>query len=161
VLDGGWQAWIGEGLPTEEGLNMPTAREFVGAARPAMLRTADSLFEGGTLVIDSRAASRYRGDEEPIDKVAGHIPGAKNFFWGGIIGPNGRMLPPAELRAKLQRVIGDTPPEHCVFYCGSGVTSAANVLAMEVAGLTGSMLYSGSWSEWSSDPSRAIAKGEE
>lgn len=161
VLDGGWQAWIGENRPTEEGLNMPTLEQFVGQARPAMQREADSLFADGTLLIDSRAVSRYRGDEEPIDKVAGHIPGAKNFHWHGIVGPNGRLLPPDQLRLKLQAVIGDTPPDHCVFYCGSGVSAAANVLAMEVAGLSGAKLYSGSWSEWSSDPSRPVATGME
>jgi len=159
VLDGGWQAWMADGGATEFGIVMRTPTTFVGQPREEMRRDADTL--GNMTLIDSRAASRYRGDEEPIDRVAGHIPGAKHFFWGGTLDTDGHMLPPDKLREKLQGFLGDTPPHRCVFYCGSGVSSAQNILALEIAGLPGAKLYPGSWSEWSSDPRRPIATGQE
>ncbi len=161
ILDGGWQAWLAGSYPTESGINMRPPTSFVGAPREEMRRDIAALAEGGLTLIDSRARPRYRGDEEPLDPVAGHIPGAKHFYWGDLLGADGRMLPPAELRAKLQNVLGETPPEQCVFYCGSGVSAAMNVLAMELAGLPGAKLYPGSWSEWCSDPNRPVAKGDE
>lgn len=159
VLDGGWQAWLAEGGGSESGIVMRTPTEFAGQPREEMRRDADTL--GNLTLFDSRAAARYRGEEEPIDRVAGHIPGAKHFFWGGTLDIDGHMLPPDKLREKFQVLFGDTPPHRCVFYCGSGVSSAQNILALEIAGLSGAKLYPGSWSEWSSDPARPIATGQE
>ena len=159
VLDGGWQAWQTEGRPVEDGIVIRTPTTFLGRPRPEMRRDADSLV--GLKVIDSRAPIRYRGEQEPIDKVAGHIPGALNFHFGNVFDNAGRMLPPDQLRAKLRGAVGDTPPEQCVFYCGSGASAVMNLLAMEVAGLPGGKLYPGSWSEWISDPTRPIARGDQ
>jgi thiosulfate/3-mercaptopyruvate sulfurtransferase len=161
VLDGGWQAWQAEGRPVEEGMQIRPPTTFEGEPRTEMQVEADSLLTSGLTLIDSRSPVRYRGDEEPIDKVAGHIPGSKNIFWSGALGPDGRFLPPDQLRERFQKVMGGTDPSQFVFYCGSGVSAVTNLLALEVIGLSGAKLYAGSWSEWSSDPSRPIAKGEE
>jgi thiosulfate/3-mercaptopyruvate sulfurtransferase len=112
---------------------------------------------GSVTLIDARAAERYRGDVEPLDARAGHIPGAVNRFFKDNLGPDGRFRPAAELRAAFERLGG--APADVVHQCGSGVTACHNLLAMEVAGLHGSALYPGSWSEWSSDPSRPVATG--
>ena len=124
-----------------------------------MIAEADSL--SAFTLIDARAAPRYRGDEEPIDRVAGHIPSAKNFYWGDALAPDQTFLPPDQLRAKLETILKVKSPDQVVCYCGSGVTAAFNMLAMEVAGLKGVKLYPGSWSEWSSDEKRVVAKGNE
>lgn len=165
VLDGGWQAWTAANLPTRPGSESRPPAVFVGQPRPNMIRITDEVGElarsSSWVVVDSRAPVRYRGDEEPIDPVAGHIPGARNYLWSANLEATGRMLPPDQLRARLEKLLGDVSPEHSIFYCGSGVTSAHNVLAMEVAGLTGAKLYPGSWSEWCSDPTRPVATGQE
>lgn len=161
VLEGGWPIWLAEGRPTEAGANTRPTAQFQGQPQPEMIVETDGLLTPGLTLIDSRAAPRYRGETEPIDRVAGHIPGARNLFWGALTGPDGHLLPQPELRAKLQAVLGGTPPEQSVFYCGSGVSAAANVLALEALGLTGAKLYPGSWSEWSSDPARPVATGDE
>lgn len=163
VLDGGWQAWLAAKPPlrTDEGITVKTPAIFEGQPQSEMRRDAESLLSSGLTLVDARALARYRGDEEPIDKVAGHIPGAKHLFWGSVLDVDGRFLPPDKLREKLQAVIGNTPPQQCVFYCGSGVSAVNDILAMEVAGFSGAKLYPGSWSEWSSDPSRPIARGAE
>jgi len=164
VLDGGWQAWANVGFPTRSGAESRPPAQFVGGPHLEMIRGADEVAElsqsSSWKVIDSRAFPRYRGDEEPIDRVPGHIPGATHFYWQSILGPDGRILPPDQLRAKLQNVLAETQPEQAVFYCGSGVSAAANLLAMEAAGLPGAKLYPGSWSEWSSDPKRPVATGD-
>lgn len=159
VLEGGWAAWLEESGATQDGLNSRAPAPFAARPQPAMRLEADALLGNGLTLVDSRAPSRYRGDEEPIDRVAGHIPGALNFYWGALTTSGGRLLPKEELRARLLAVIGDAPPDRCVFYCGSGVSAAANLLAMEAAGLPGARLYPGSWSEWSSDPARPVATG--
>ncbi|MBI5713165.1 MAG: sulfurtransferase, partial [Chloroflexi bacterium] len=112
-------------------------------------------------LIDARAAPRYRGDEEPIDRLPGHIPSAKNFYWGDNLAPDQTLLSPDQLRAKYDSILKGKSPDQVVCYCGSGVSAAMDVLAMEVAGLKGVKLYPGSWSEWSSDENRPIAKGSE
>jgi thiosulfate/3-mercaptopyruvate sulfurtransferase len=109
-------------------------------------------------LIDARAPERYRGDVEPLDKVAGHIPGATNYFYKHNLDDRGTFLPPEELRRRLNEMVSDASPDHVVSYCGSGVTACHNLLALEHAGLHGAKLYAGSWSEWSSDPSRAISR---
>ncbi|MFI3188654.1 3-mercaptopyruvate sulfurtransferase [Crenothrix sp. D3] len=108
-------------------------------------------------LIDARTPERYRGEQEPIDPVAGHIPYALNRAFQRNLDAQGLFLAPDQLRAQFQQLIGDVKPEHVVHYCGSGVTACHNVLAMEHAGLLGSKLYAGSWSEWIRNKNRAVA----
>jgi thiosulfate/3-mercaptopyruvate sulfurtransferase len=110
-------------------------------------------------LLDARAPERYRGDVEPLDKVAGHIPGAANHFFQTNLDADGLFRSPEDLRAHLRATAGDHPPDHIVCYCGSGVTACHNLLALEHAGLTGAKLYPGSWSEWSSDSRRPVESG--
>jgi thiosulfate/3-mercaptopyruvate sulfurtransferase len=117
----------------------------------------DNLESGKRIVIDARAADRYRGENETIDPVGGHIPGAKNRFFKDNLGPDGRFKDAAQLREELGALIDD--PEAAIMQCGSGVTACHNLLALEVAGLPGAALYPGSWSEWVGDPARPVAKG--
>ena len=111
------------------------------------------------VVVDARSADRYRGENETLDRVGGHIPGALNRFYKDNLTADGRFKPAHTLREEFHALLGDTPPEHVVLQCGSGVTACVNSLAMEVAGLHGSALYPGSWSEWSSDSKRPVATG--
>jgi thiosulfate/3-mercaptopyruvate sulfurtransferase len=108
---------------------------------------------------DAVVPERYRGEVEPLDTTAGHIPGAKNHFFQWNVDEQGVFRTPEELRAKISATVGDVPADQIVCYCGSGVTACHNLLAFEHAGLTGAKLYAGSWSEWSSDPNRPIEKG--
>jgi thiosulfate/3-mercaptopyruvate sulfurtransferase len=111
-------------------------------------------------LIDARGPERYEGRVEPIDRVAGHIPGARNHYYRwNISEEHGTLLPPDVLRERFARVLGGTPPAEAVMYCGSGVSACHNLLAMEHAGLIGTRLYVGSWSEWSSDPRRPVERG--
>ena len=109
-------------------------------------------------VVDARAADRFRGENETVDPVGGHIPGAKNRFFKDNLQDDGRFKAPAQLRAEFGAVIGD--PKDAIMQCGSGVTACHNLLALEVAGLPGAALYPGSWSEWSADPARPVATGQ-
>ena len=112
------------------------------------------------LVIDARGAERFRGDVEPLDPVAGHIPGAVNRPFTQNLGPDGTFKPAPVLRADFEALLGGEPPAKVVHQCGSGVTACHNVLAMEIAGLSGARLYPGSWSEWCADPKRPVARGD-
>ncbi|AKU91469.1 sulfurtransferase [Vulgatibacter incomptus] len=153
VLDGGLQAAIAAGWQTtiEAADASPAA---VGPARPFSWpqATIDEVDErrdiAGHLVLDVRAAPRYRGEVEPLDPVAGHIPGARNLPLTENLGPDGRFLSPEALRRQYQALLGDVPPERLVVHCGSGVTACHTLLALEIAGLHGAALYVGSWSEW-------------
>jgi len=111
-------------------------------------------------VVDARAPERYRGEVEPLDKAAGHIPGAASHFFKWNLDDRGTFRSPEDLRARLGGTLGDAAPDHVVCYCGSGVTACHNLLALEHAGLRGAKLYPGSWSEWSSDPSRPVERSE-
>jgi thiosulfate/3-mercaptopyruvate sulfurtransferase len=111
------------------------------------------------LLVDARAPARFRGEQEPIDPVAGHIPGAKNRSSADNVSPQGIFKNAAELKKELHAVLGDRAPGDTVHYCGSGVSACHNLLAMEIAGLPGGKLYAGSWSEWSADPSRPQERG--
>ncbi len=165
VLDGGIAAWGAIGGPTRSGEEKRQPREFEPHVRSGFLAmigdVAAAIGDPATPLIDSRAPERYRGDEEPIDPVAGHIPGARNHPWQENVGPDGRMRASALLRVEFERLLGARPPTSAIVYCGSGVTACQNLLALEHAGLTGARLYAGSWSEWCSDASRPIAVGEE
>jgi thiosulfate/3-mercaptopyruvate sulfurtransferase len=163
VLNGGFAAWVREGRPTESGIGTRAPRRFQGSSRSGMVVTADdvrSIVDGGERrLLDARAPERYRGDVEPIDKVAGHIPGAANHPFKSNVTDAGVFKTRNELRTHLMKTLGGVAPNQIVNYCGSGVTACQNILAMEHAGLAGSKLYAGSWSEWSADPDRPIAKG--
>ena len=164
ILDGGFARWLAQGLPTSAGQEARLAREFKGSPRSALSVGTDEVAElsgrHDWRLVDARAPERYRGDIEPVDRIAGHIPGAANHFFKWNLDEGGVFRSPEELGRRLQEVLGDVPPEHVVCYCGSGVTACQNLLALEHVGLHGAKLYPGSWSEWSSDPSRAIARGE-
>ena len=164
VLDGGWAKWVSEGRPTRTGRER-RARHAVGNAavrQKRMLVTADEVErlrqDPAYRLIDSRAPERYRGEVEPIDLVAGHIPGAVNHYNLSNVNPDGTFPAPEVLRAKFLALLGDVPPSKVVTYCGSGVAAAHNLLAMEIAGLRGARLYAGSWSEWCSDPERPVGR---
>ena len=164
VLDGGWAAWVADGRPTTAEAAQPAAGDVV--VRPGAMPVLDAddvaaLARSGVL-LDARAAPRYRGETEPADPKAGHIPGARNLPATEITGPDGRVRAPAELaeRFAARGAAGATP---VAAYCGSGVNAAALVLAAEHAGLRSPdhpvALFPGSWSQWSSDPSRPVATG--
>jgi thiosulfate/3-mercaptopyruvate sulfurtransferase len=163
VLDGGWAKWAREGRPTRSGDETGQSTTFTPSPRAELsVGLADVIANVGNsqrVLIDARAAERFEGRSETIDRVAGHIPGAVNHFFKQNLGADGTMLPPETLRANFEPVLGGHTPSDAVMYCGSGVTACQNLLAMEHAGLRGAGLYVGSWSEWSSDPSRPIETG--
>ena len=163
VLDGGFAKWKAEGRPTKSGAEPRAPREFSGSPRSEMAfgvgEVASQLGTSAWQLLDARAPERYRGETEPIDKTAGHIPGAKNHFFQSNLDERGLFRTPEELRARMKESVGDTPADRIVCYCGSGVTACHNLLALEHAGMKGAKLYAGSWSEWSSDPSRPVERG--
>ncbi|MTW12561.1 sulfurtransferase [Pseudoduganella eburnea] len=161
VLDGGLAAWNAAGLP----LLTPALPRTHGnlTDKPSLVRTVsvgelvENLDSKRLQVIDARANDRFRGENETIDPVGGHIPGARNRFFKDNLQADGRMKEAAALKQELSAIVG--APEKAVMQCGSGVTACHNLLALEVAGLSGAALYPGSWSEWSAAPSRPIATG--
>ena len=161
VLDGGWDAWRKNGLPVTAQLPAITSGAFNGAA---LNHTVDARFildqigQSQIKVIDARSPDRFRGENETLDPVGGHIPGAINRFFKDNLTPDGRFKPAAELKREFSAMLGALPPAQAVHQCGSGVTACHNLLAMEIAGLSGSKLYPGSWSEWCSDPQRPVAR---
>jgi thiosulfate/3-mercaptopyruvate sulfurtransferase len=158
VLDGGWPGWLAAGLPVEEGEGTPpTERLFFGAPRPGQVVTMDEV-EGVPMLVDARLPERYRGEVEPIDPVAGHIPGALNRPYPDNWTDTGSWRSPEELLAEFIDLLGETPPENATFYCGSGVSACVNLLAMVRAGLPEGRLYVGSWSEWSRTDDRPVAR---
>lgn len=159
VLDGGLPAW---GEPLELAVSRPPGGDFT-AIEPAAGTTLSyqemRSIGPDRVLIDARAAERFRGDEEPADPRAGHIPGARNAPWQGNVDAGGRFRDPAELRRRFTG-LGVRDPERAVVYCGSGVTACHDLLALELAGLGGARLYPGSWSEWSGHPDAPAATGE-
>jgi thiosulfate/3-mercaptopyruvate sulfurtransferase len=163
VLDGGLARWTREGHATRGGREVVRPAVFVGAPRERWRLDAATvqahLDDPESVLVDARAEPRFRGESEPIDTRAGHIPGACNFFFQNNLADDSTFRSPDELRAAWGRVLENRRPDQLVMYCGSGVTACHNLLALEYAGLTGARIYPGSWSEWSSDPSRPIETG--
>jgi thiosulfate/3-mercaptopyruvate sulfurtransferase len=163
VLDGGFARWTDEGRPVRGGAEQWRPAAFRGAPRSDWLidtaQIVADLHNPTPVLVDARAESRYRGENETIDRAAGHIPGARSFFFQRNLTPAKRFRSIDELKAEWLALLAGTPPHDAVMYCGSGVSACHNLLALEHAGLTGARLYSGSWSEWSSSPDRPIATG--
>jgi len=164
VLDGGLPAWRRAGFPvTAEPPPPPHAgRLTLRTPLTTLVDAAETAQAAGAterLVVDARAAERYRGEVEPLDPVAGHIPGSVNRPWGSNVRDDGRFKPGPVLRAEFEALLAGRAPAAVVNSCGSGVSACHNLLAMAHAGLPGAALYSGSWSEWVSDPSRPVATG--
>jgi thiosulfate/3-mercaptopyruvate sulfurtransferase len=164
VLDGGFAKWARERRPATSGVKQPpepatfvarfdeTLRADAAAVEQAMEQPAQTL-------IDARAPERFRGDVEPLDAVAGHIPGAVNHPYRQNADAEGVFLTRAALRDAFERTLAGTSPAQAICYCGSGVTACQNLLAMNYAGLPGAKLYPGSWSEWASEPARPVERG--
>lgn len=163
VLDGGWARWTAERREVRAGAETARAARFIASPRADVLAGAsdvEHLSKTGTgRLVDARSPERFEGRSEPLDRVAGHVPGALNRFYKDNVAPDGTMLDARALREAFERVLGGRPPRDTIMYCGSGVTACHNLLAMEHAGLSGARLYVGSWSEWSADPARAVETG--
>jgi len=163
VLDGGWNAWQQAGLPYT--VAQPEIEPAIFSMRVQSQIAVDSkqiltdLQERRTQIIDARAPDRYRGENETLDPVAGHIPGAINRFFKLNLGDDGRFKSPAILKQEFAVMLNGRHPQTVIHQCGSGVTACHNLLAMELAGMNGSRLYPGSWSEWVSDRRRPVAGG--
>lgn len=164
LLDGGLQAWQAAGGAVSAGTE-PSHFQTNFELRPplrALVGTADvarRLGQGSQTLVDARAPQRFRGEVEPLDPVAGHIPGALNRPFAQNIGADGRFKPPAQLRAEFEELLAGRDPTGVVHQCGSGVSAIPNLLAMELAGFPPTALYAGSWSEWSRDPRLPVEKG--
>jgi len=163
VLDGGYAKWVEEGRPVSAevpefpALRYETAQRAEAAVDAACVER--HLGASDLLLLDARAAARFRGESEPIDPVAGRIPGARNRFCGENLTAEGRFKGAETLRREYGALLGDRAPREIVHYCGSGVAACHNALAMEIAGFPGSRVYVGSWSEWLADPRRPREKG--
>lgn len=164
LLDGGLAAWTGVGLPLQQGMVAvkPTDRPALIAQTNlvvAVTEVLDSLEGNRLTLVDARSPERYAGEIEPLDAVAGHIPGAINRPLGLNLDERGQFKPAATLRAEIRAQLNAQPPQSVVHYCGSGVTACHNQFAMQLAGLGSTRVYAGSWSEWSRDASRPVASG--
>ena len=163
ILDGGLKAWHAAGFPLSiDAVSRPRG-SFNGKPDDCLLISAEQLLErlgsAGLTLIDARAEARFRGDVEPIDPVAGHIPGAQCAAFSENLDSNGCFLPAEQLKQRFAEQLGERSPEELVAYCGSGVTACHNLFALALAGYPVGKLYAGSWSEWINDPQREIATG--
>ncbi len=158
VMDGGWRAWTAAGLALESGFSEAGSRQFRGAPRKDWVVTLAEVPAQACLV-DARATPRYRGDEEPLDPKAGHIPGARSHPFSSNVQADGRFKSRQELAKLFDDTLKGDSPESAVYYCGSGVTACQLLLAAAHAGLPPGRLYAGSWSEWCRDPGRPVASG--
>jgi thiosulfate/3-mercaptopyruvate sulfurtransferase len=170
VLNGGLAAWERAGLPVSREADARTARHFSASPDASLLAAgaevaaaldSGALSRGETLLVDARSAERFAGENETLDPVAGHIPGARNRPYAANQDAQGRFLGAAQLRGEWQNTLRGRPPAQVIAMCGSGVTACHNLLALEVAGLSGARLYAGSWSEWIRNPAHAVARGPE
>ena len=159
VLDGGWPAWQAADLPVETLAPLRTSTTVEVQFDPLQVVYTDALqsMQKNVLLLDARAAPRFRGEVEPIDPVAGHVPGARNRPFSDNLRSDGRFKTPEQLRAEFAALLGRYKPADVVHMCGSGVTACHNLLAMEHAGLTGSRVYAPSWSGWIAHGSRPVA----
>lgn len=166
VLDGGLAAWQAVGGPISSEATVARRRGHF-SLRPSLVKSVDhaavraNLDTRARLVLDARAPDRFRGENETLDPVGGHIPGAKNRLFRDNLASDGRFKPAALLRAEFDAISGGRPADQLIMQCGSGVTACHNLLAMEVAGLHGAALYPGSWSEWCAQPGAPVATGSE
>jgi thiosulfate/3-mercaptopyruvate sulfurtransferase len=162
VLDGGWARWTQLGLPVDANMPRPAPARYASdgfdAARLLDAVTVQARLDQGDLLLDARAAPRFRGETEPLDRVAGHVPGARNRPYSENL-VDGRFKSPEALRREFDAVLEGRDPARLVAMCGSGVTACHHLLAMEHAGLRGAKLFTGSWSGWISDPARPVATG--
>ena len=164
VLNGGLAGWRAAGLPLQTHAPAPRSRGTLAPAAPlvavvdyaAVLAASQA---GNRVILDARAPDRFRGENETLDAVGGHIPGARNRFFRDNLDAQGRFRPASELRQAFDAALGGQPASAAVAQCGSGVTACHNLLAMEIAGLPGAALYPGSWSEWSAQPGAPVARG--
>lgn len=165
LMSGGFEAWRREGRPLVTEVQRRAAGHVVPDVRPGDYLGADALqmalARGRCLLLDARSPERFRGEHEPMDARAGHVPGAVNRPFADNLDQAGEFKTPDVLRREFERILGRRDPGEVVHMCGSGVTACHNLLAMEHAGLTGSRLYPGSWSEWITDPDRPVATGDE
>ncbi len=164
LLDGGLKAWREAGLPLDKAVPEPNAGSFTGHADGKLVLNAEQvqqrLNDPQLTLLDARALPRFRGEVEPIDPVAGHIPGAQCAVFTDNLGSDGRFLPTEQLRARFAAQLGNRPADGVVAYCGSGVTACHNLFALSLAGYPLAPLYAGSWSEWITDPSRPVATSD-
>jgi thiosulfate/3-mercaptopyruvate sulfurtransferase len=164
LLDGGWRSWQQSGLPSSGGPEYRILKHFEAHEIPGAYVTAEQIqrFAGDPsyLILDARSVPRFRGEAEPIDPVAGHIPGAVSAPYEENLTPEGRFLSPEALRRRFEGLMKFVPLENVICYCGSGVTAAHNLVAIARGGLGMARLYAGSWSEWITDSARPIAIGE-
>ena len=172
VLDGGLARWQAEGHAVSAAAPAWVPASFAGSPRPGWRLTVGdveaivqppsaSSASSAAVLVDARSNERYRGIGETLDKVGGHIPGARNYFFQQNLADNTQFKSPDELRAQWNAVLKGRDPKDVVMYCGSGVTACHNLLSMEVAGLSGARIFPGSWSEWSADPTRPQATESE
>jgi thiosulfate/3-mercaptopyruvate sulfurtransferase len=170
VLNGGLAAWERAGLPLSSAIEPRAPRRFRASADPrqvvsdsevAQLVSSGALRSGEQLLIDARSADRFAGENETIDPVAGHIPGARNHPFAANLDAQGRFLDPGQLRQGWERTLRGASARQLISMCGSGVTACHNLLALEAAGLPGARLYAGSWSEWITDPTHPVTRGRE
>jgi thiosulfate/3-mercaptopyruvate sulfurtransferase len=153
VLDGGLVSWRAAGHPTTTAVPVVKRGHFPSVTEWSGIADASAVADWNGHLIDARAADRYRGEHEPIDPVAGHIPGAINLPFLDNLAENGQHFDPSVISQRFDGM------NDAIVYCGSGVTACHNLLAMELAGVTGGVLYEGSWSDWSADPGRPVATG--
>ncbi|HEX5675721.1 MAG TPA: rhodanese-like domain-containing protein, partial [Azonexus sp.] len=161
LLDGGLQAWQAAGKPLTQALPALRPATFVARQDDCVVDAAyvqSFLATSRMHLVDARSADRFRGENETLDPVGGHIPGAVNRFFRDNLQADGCFKSPAELRAEWLAVLAGSSPEQVVHLCGSGVSACLAMLAMEIAGLPGSRLYAGSWSEWCADRGRPVTK---
>jgi thiosulfate/3-mercaptopyruvate sulfurtransferase len=160
VLDGGFKAWAAAGGAVDAAQPERCTGRFTVRFKPGSVATSaevlQALADPERLLVDARAAERFAGTAEPIDPVAGHVPGAVNHPFACNLGSDGHFLPPPELRRRWLERLAGILPGNAILMCGSGITACHNLLAMELAGLGGARLYAGSWSEWIRDPSRPV-----
>jgi thiosulfate/3-mercaptopyruvate sulfurtransferase len=162
VLDGGFAAWVAEHRPVASDEKPRPAARFVANPRPSMVVDVSDVTAAlarGELLVDLRGAERFRGEVEPLDTVAGHVPGAVNLPFPQNIGADGRFRAPAEIAELWRSRTGASPARAPICMCGSGVTACQGLLALEIAGIGSGRLYAGSWSEWIRDPARPVARG--